>query len=302
MDLTERDISAMLRSMARAVSGEGAPADALLTALAQLVSASMVVDAELLRSAGGAPAVGTAHVWGLRRGQVVRIPRDVALPDRGASVLISRLAPLGRWLQAIVSASPPQEPGPRHPIAPPPTALRLGHCVASILEPSGNRSFRLLAAFRDASTPPFDRRDERIVHLLQDPLARLRSAETSRPATTVEASTASTDDRLIDHTFSDLPPYLQRISSALLTGAGEKQIAARLGFTYNTVHQYIKVIYRRLGVNSRAEFMARAQADALRRQVRQTGEDRLATGLAAQAPAAIMPDCTPSTHLPNQGS
>jgi len=53
-----------------------------------------------------------------------------------------------------------------------------------------------------------------------------------------------------------LPPYLQRIVPELLAGHVEKQIAANLGFTFNTTHQYIKAIYRHMGVSSRAEFMA----------------------------------------------
>src|SRR5262249_50856818 len=44
----------------------------------------------------------------------------------------------------------------------------------------------------------------------------------------------------------------------LLTGASEKRIAADLGLSPHTVHDYVKVIYRRLGVASRAEMMARA--------------------------------------------
>jgi DNA-binding CsgD family transcriptional regulator len=42
----------------------------------------------------------------------------------------------------------------------------------------------------------------------------------------------------------------------LLTGATEKEIAAGLGLSVHTVHQYVKAIYRRFGVTSRAQLMA----------------------------------------------
>jgi DNA-binding CsgD family transcriptional regulator len=44
---------------------------------------------------------------------------------------------------------------------------------------------------------------------------------------------------------------------ALLSGASEKQIAAKLGLSPHTVHQYVKAIYRAFTVQSRAELLAR---------------------------------------------
>jgi DNA-binding CsgD family transcriptional regulator len=44
----------------------------------------------------------------------------------------------------------------------------------------------------------------------------------------------------------------------LLTGQSEKGIASSLGLSPHTVHDYVKVIYRKLGVGSRAELMASA--------------------------------------------
>jgi DNA-binding CsgD family transcriptional regulator len=45
--------------------------------------------------------------------------------------------------------------------------------------------------------------------------------------------------------------------ACLLTGLSEKQVAARLGLSPHTVHQYVKALYRKLAVSSRAELMAR---------------------------------------------
>jgi hypothetical protein len=41
-----------------------------------------------------------------------------------------------------------------------------------------------------------------------------------------------------------------------LEGASEKEVAARLGISNWTTHQYVKSIYRRSSVNSRAELLA----------------------------------------------
>jgi DNA-binding NarL/FixJ family response regulator len=43
----------------------------------------------------------------------------------------------------------------------------------------------------------------------------------------------------------------------LLSGDCEKQIALRLGVSPNTVHVYVKAIYRAYGVSSRGELLAR---------------------------------------------
>jgi DNA-binding CsgD family transcriptional regulator len=43
----------------------------------------------------------------------------------------------------------------------------------------------------------------------------------------------------------------------LLTGDGEKQIAARLSISRHTVHVYVKSLYKRFGVSSRGELLAK---------------------------------------------
>ena len=58
---------------------------------------------------------------------------------------------------------------------------------------------------------------------------------------------------------ADLSPRLRETAAALVTGASEKQIASELGVSTHTAHQYVKTLYRRFGVSSRAEFMVRMQ-------------------------------------------
>jgi DNA-binding CsgD family transcriptional regulator len=56
---------------------------------------------------------------------------------------------------------------------------------------------------------------------------------------------------------SDLAPRLRATLDALAAGLSEKQAAARLGISAHTVHEYTKDLYRRFGVSSRAELLAR---------------------------------------------
>lgn len=54
-----------------------------------------------------------------------------------------------------------------------------------------------------------------------------------------------------------LSPRERDILRELLTTASEKQIAARLGLTVRTTHQYVTSVYRKMKAHSRAELMAR---------------------------------------------
>jgi DNA-binding NarL/FixJ family response regulator len=60
---------------------------------------------------------------------------------------------------------------------------------------------------------------------------------------------------------ADLSPRLRETGVALMTGASEKQIASELGLSPHTTHHYVKTLYRRFGVSSRAEFMAKVRVD-----------------------------------------
>jgi DNA-binding CsgD family transcriptional regulator len=54
-----------------------------------------------------------------------------------------------------------------------------------------------------------------------------------------------------------LSPRERQVLWKLLSGRGEKQIAGEMRLSQNTVHHYVKAIYRRLRVSSRAELLAR---------------------------------------------
>jgi DNA-binding CsgD family transcriptional regulator len=56
--------------------------------------------------------------------------------------------------------------------------------------------------------------------------------------------------------LAQLPPRLRQTLACLMEGDSEKQVAARLRLSRHTVHEYVTLLYRRLGVGSRAELMA----------------------------------------------
>jgi DNA-binding NarL/FixJ family response regulator len=75
------------------------------------------------------------------------------------------------------------------------------------------------------------------------------------------ATTATTNDEGRTSGIDLVPmPKLRRRHQEtldyLLTGATEKEIAVKLGLSVHTVHQYVKAIYRRFHVSSRAQLMA----------------------------------------------
>lgn len=57
-----------------------------------------------------------------------------------------------------------------------------------------------------------------------------------------------------------IPRRLQQTLTLLQVGYSEKEVAARLGVSPQTVHDYCKALHRRLDARSRAELLARARA------------------------------------------
>jgi DNA-binding CsgD family transcriptional regulator len=64
------------------------------------------------------------------------------------------------------------------------------------------------------------------------------------------------DDKLTDPRLASLQPRLRKVMQHLLDGDGEKQVAAKLGLSRHTVHEYVKMIYQQLGVSSRSELLS----------------------------------------------
>jgi DNA-binding NarL/FixJ family response regulator len=82
--------------------------------------------------------------------------------------------------------------------------------------------------------------------------------ETPELRTTIREALERFDDSPVDPLagVEPLSPRMRDTLDALMTGASEKEIAARLGVSPHTVHQYVKALYRRFEVTSRPELMA----------------------------------------------
>jgi DNA-binding CsgD family transcriptional regulator len=94
-----------------------------------------------------------------------------------------------------------------------------------------------MAIRREAGDRPFDEEDRNLLDVLHEEVARLDARE-RREGPRVTAREAQVLDRL-------------------LTGASEKEVAADLAISPQTVHSHVKSIYRAHGVSSRAALLAR---------------------------------------------
>jgi DNA-binding CsgD family transcriptional regulator len=56
---------------------------------------------------------------------------------------------------------------------------------------------------------------------------------------------------------AELSPRQEQTLRHLLNGDSEKQVARKLQLSQHTVHVYVKALYRRFGVSSRAELLAK---------------------------------------------
>jgi DNA-binding NarL/FixJ family response regulator len=56
---------------------------------------------------------------------------------------------------------------------------------------------------------------------------------------------------------TDLSPRMRQTLQSLLAGDSEKQAATKLGVSQNTVHVYVKQLYRKFDVNSRGELLSK---------------------------------------------
>ena len=111
------------------------------------------------------------------------------------------------------------------------------HSVVSL--PNGVRAS--ISLVRAKSERPFSERDSEVLALFHSHVGALYHVA---PPPEVEA-------------VNSLPPRLRPVLMHLLEGDAEKQVAGKLGLSRHTIHAYTKDLYRRFGVNSRGELLAR---------------------------------------------
>ena len=118
--------------------------------------------------------------------------------------------------------------------------IQLDSQLTSVCEVSGG-AVSVVRLLRGCGEPDFSEREQRLLRFFHAELGRL-----------IGNTLASVFD-----------PDLRRLSrrqretlACLLEGVSEKQVAARLGISGFTTHQYVKSLYRRFSVSSRAELLA----------------------------------------------
>ncbi len=62
--------------------------------------------------------------------------------------------------------------------------------------------------------------------------------------------------------LAGLPPSLTAVAELLVAGLSDKEITQRTELSLSTVRTYVARLYRRVGVHSRSELMARVAAGA----------------------------------------
>jgi DNA-binding CsgD family transcriptional regulator len=116
-----------------------------------------------------------------------------------------------------------------------------GHYVHSFLSLADGRLVACLTVGRDPGRPRFTGRDRSIVCTLHPEVAWVYR----------------TDVALVSPDTRALPQRVRETLQHLLAGKGEKQIAAAMGLSHNTIHHYVKALHKHFGVSSRSELLAR---------------------------------------------
>lgn len=100
-----------------------------------------------------------------------------------------------------------------------------------------------LVLLRQGTSRPFQHRHRRMVQLFHQELAHITPLDTA--SGTGPAA------------MKQLSPRLRQTLELLGTGLAEKQVAAELGCSCNTVHGYVKELHRRFAVSTRSELLVR---------------------------------------------
>jgi DNA-binding CsgD family transcriptional regulator len=120
---------------------------------------------------------------------------------------------------------------------------KIGHNLISFCDQETPGGIDAIILHREAGRRDFSERDRNLMHLYHEELGRLIGPVL---ATAVDGSI-----------LLRLSPRLRETLDRLLAGDSEKEVARRLGLKRPTIHEYVTELYRRLGVSSRAELLAR---------------------------------------------
>jgi DNA-binding CsgD family transcriptional regulator len=115
------------------------------------------------------------------------------------------------------------------------------HCLVSVYEMSRQGGMAGIVLARGLAERDFSPGEVRLLEFFHEELGPLIGRQL------VSATEPSPET---------LSPRLRQTLACLVEGDSEKQVAARLGLSPTTVHEYVTALYRRFGVQSRGELLA----------------------------------------------
>jgi DNA-binding NarL/FixJ family response regulator len=115
------------------------------------------------------------------------------------------------------------------------------HCLVSVCEVSQPSAITVVCLHRGLGERDFAPGETRLLQFFHEELGRLVGRQL------VSAMESSPEK---------LSPRLRQTLTCSVEGDSEKQVAARLGLSPTTVHQYVTALYRRFGVQSRGQLLA----------------------------------------------
>jgi DNA-binding NarL/FixJ family response regulator len=113
--------------------------------------------------------------------------------------------------------------------------------LTSVYQTSNAGPASIIALLRAPRERDFSVREQRLLSFFHEELGRLIGHSLVSPT---------------EPTPDSLSRRLRQTLACLLEGDSEKQVAARLGLSQATVHQYVTALYRHFGVSSRAQLLA----------------------------------------------
>jgi len=116
----------------------------------------------------------------------------------------------------------------------------IGHVLTSVLHVSDDGAISGIGLNRAIGERDFTPREQRLLGFFHAELGRL-----------IRGPLVSATEPGLER----LSPRLRQTLACLLEGDSEKQVAARLGLSPTTVHQYVTALYRHFGVGSRAQLL-----------------------------------------------
>ena len=117
---------------------------------------------------------------------------------------------------------------------------KIDHRLISVCQVSDEGAINAIHLQRAPGERDFSPREQRLLNFFHEELGRL-----------IGRSLVSA----LEPDPEKLSPRLRQTLACLLEGDSEKQVAARLGLSQATTHQYVTALYRRFAVRSRAQLL-----------------------------------------------